>query len=167
MTQSSSQARPEKELTGRHVLFILLVFFGVMIAVNAYFTIVAVKTFRGEDVPQSYRQGLEYNQTIAARLVQENMGWSARVNMMEQGDGSQRLILQIEDKMAEGIGGALISAVLRHPVDSAKDRILTFKDTSAGRYSADLGNISGQWALNATVNRDDVSFKVMQDLWVK
>ncbi len=167
MTQNPSQARPEKELTGRHVLFILLGFFGVMIAVNAYFTIVAVKTFRGEDVPQSYRQGLEYNQTIAARLDQKNTGWTARMNIATQGGGSRRLILQIEDKTAQGIGGALISAVLRHPVDSAKDKVVAFKDTGAGRYSADLGNISGQWTLNATVNRDGVSFKVTQDLWVK
>jgi nitrogen fixation protein FixH len=167
MTQNSSQTRPEKELTGRHVLFILLGFFGVMIAVNAYFTIVAVKTFRGEDVPQSYRQGLEYNQTIAARLAQKDIGWSARINITEQGDGSQRLILQIEDKAGQAIDGAVISAVLRHPVDSAKDKVIALKDTGAGRYSADLGHISGQWSLNATVNRDDVSFKVTQDLWVK
>ena len=45
-------------IKGHHVLFALIGFFGVTIAVNVLFITLALRTFSGEGTPRSYVQGL-------------------------------------------------------------------------------------------------------------
>ena len=157
----------QTELTGRHVLIILLVFFGVMLAVNAYFTFVAVKSFRGEDVKGSYRQGLEYNQTIAARGEQKELGWSARVNTQSAADGGLEIIVMISDAADLPVGNLAMTGTLRHPVDLSNDIALKFEDTGGGRFTARADNVTGRWALRGEARQDGQIFKFEQDIWVK
>lgn len=158
-------AETQKELTGRHVLFILLAFFGVMIAVNAYFTFVAVKSFRGEDVPRSYRQGLEYNQTLAARAEQERSGWTAGVNLVKDDANPGKIILEFKDKDNRALPGLVIHAKLRHPVDTNLDQLLSFTDAGEGRYIANPNPLTGHWTLEADAQQGDFVFKVRHELW--
>jgi len=154
-------AKAQKELTGRHVLLMLLAFFGVMLAVNIYFTVAAVKTFRGEDVPRSYRQGLEYNQTIAARSLQNDMGWSVRVN-----HNDSDIILMFQDKTGHPINNLNIEAKLRHPVDTDQDRNIDFSSKLGGRYIArQTEKIDGRWSLVGTAQTETEIFKFEYKLW--
>ncbi len=159
--------KAKKELTGWHVLAILLAFFGLMLAVNVYFAVVAVSSFRGEDVPRSYRQGLEYNQTISARDAQAKLGWTARTNTVVQQDGQIKLIVLVQDAEGLGVEGLSFEGVLRHPTDTANDIILDINDTGAGRYVANVTPAPGQWSLVTEAARGPDRFKVRQDIWVK
>jgi len=150
-----------KELTGRHVLYILLAFFGVMLAVNIYFTVMAVSSFRGEDVPRSYRQGLEYNQTIAARQTQSQLGWTAGVNHI---DG--RIIVEIRDIDGDVIRGLELDAKLRHPTDTSQDRPIIFTRDLSGRFTAELPVTQGKWLLKAVTQSGDNPFKFEYELWL-
>jgi nitrogen fixation protein FixH len=154
-------------LTGRHVLIMLLAFFGVMLAVNIYFTVVAVKSFPGEDVPRSYRQGLEYNKTLAARAEQEQSGWTARVNAIQTADKQPQLVLEFKDKDDRSIPGLNIMAKLRHPVATTFDRQLTFIDAGDGRYIANSEPFTGHWTLEAQAQQEDFVFTVRHELWEK
>lgn len=156
--------RETKQLTGKHVLIMLLAFFGVMIAVNIYFTVVAVKSFRGEDVPRSYRQGLEYNQTLAARGLQKDAGWTGHVNVT-QAQGVPTLILQIKDKQGFGISGLELAAKLRHPVDTDRDQPIVFSDIGDGRYRAMPGALEGHWTIEVETMQDGFPFKMRHELW--
>jgi nitrogen fixation protein FixH len=158
-------AEPQKQLTGRHVLFMLLAFFGVMIVVNAYFTFVAVKSFRGEDVPRSYRQGLEYNQTLAARAEQERSGWTAGVNTIKADATPLKIILEFKDKDNRPLPGLAIYAKLRHPVDTGLDQMLSFTDIGNGRYIANPNPLTGHWTLEDDAQQGDFVFKVRHELW--
>jgi nitrogen fixation protein FixH len=158
-------ASQPKQLTGRHVLFMLLAFFGVMIAVNTYFTVVAVKSFRGEDVPRSYRQGLEYNQTLAERAEQSRSGWTAAVNLIKTDTRSFRIVLEFRDKDNRTVSGLNIIAKLRHPVDTDFDEVLTFSDTGNGRYVANPKPFTGHRTLEANAYQGDFVFKVRHELW--
>jgi len=153
--------KTERELTGRHVLFILLAFFGIMLAVNVYFTVAAVKTFRGEDVPRSYRQGLEYNETIAARGLQNEIGWTVRVNHTDTD-----IILLFQDDTGRALNDLTIQAKLRHPVDTDQDRIVEFSSKGGGRYAAhQIETINGRWSLMGRAQTKTESFKFEYDLW--
>lgn len=152
--------KAEKELTGRHVLLMLLAFFGVMLAVNIYFTFMAVTSFRGEDVPRSYRQGLEYNQTIAARGLQNELGWTARVNQTDT-----HIILAFHDSEGQPLNHLNVEAKLRHPVDTARDIPLTFTQDNNGRYAAEAKALKGKWLLIANAQTDTQDFKFEYELW--
>ena len=74
------------QVRGWHVLTALLAFFGAIIAVNIAFAVIAVRSFPGEDVRRSYVQGLQYNDTLAERRVQQALGWQASADLRHDGE---------------------------------------------------------------------------------
>lgn len=136
-------------LRGWHVLASLLLFFGIIIAVNVWFAFAAVGTFPGEDVPHSYLQGLDYNQTLAQRRAQEASGWRAIASLRPSASGA---LLEVDLRTREGAGiaGARIDAQLRWPADARRDRALNFIALGDGRYVAHLGALpAGDWQMRA------------------
>jgi len=150
-----------KELTGRHVLFILLAFFGVMLSVNIYFTVMAVKSFSGEDVPRSYRQGLEYNQTIEARNRQDALGWTVTANA-----ANDRVLVQIHDRQGNAVSGLDLDGKLRHPATLSNDQTLNFQEIEPGLYEAAIMGLAGKWSLVAVATQNDDSFRFEHELWL-
>lgn len=145
----------DKKLTGRHVLLMLIGFFGLTISVNIYFMTMAVKSFRGEDVKGSYRQGLEYNQILKARRAQETLGWSAKANVTRETDGSRVIIIQLETQNARDLTGMSIKGVLRHRIDASLDQELTFLNSGVGRWTVLLDDVAGEYTLKATATAKD------------
>jgi len=136
-------------LRGGHVLAMLLLFFGVIIAINVAFAVAAVRTFPGEDERRSYTQGLHYNDTLAERRAQAASGWHAEAQLDESSAGA-RLVVHLRDRVGRPIDNAVVAGVLRWPPTEAGDRALTFVQDGAGRYGADIGDLaSGRWDLRA------------------
>ena len=106
----SPSAKPKKELTGKHVLLIVIAIFGVVFAVNGFMVMQAVKTFRGEDTKQSYRQGLAYNETLDMRAQQKALGWRAKIDL-----NARIISLAIEDKSGMPVRGLTVTGLLKHP----------------------------------------------------
>lgn len=159
----TAQTGKQKELTGRHVLLMVVGFFVVIIAVNAYFITAAVTSFSGEDVKGSYRQGLEYNETIAARNIQNTLGWKVSANILEDftGDanGPKYIIILAKDKDGRVLEGLSFNSVLRHPTDLKQDRAFTLRPLGNGKYKASLEGLSGSWQLRATADDGKNSFR--------
>lgn len=157
----------KKELTGRHVLIMLLSFFGIMLVVNGYFLYAAIDSFRGEDVKGSYRQGLEYNKTIDARIVQDLLGWTVRSNYIAQVDGKTRVIVKLTDAKNRPLENLSVSGKLRHPTDLAKDRVVEFAPVGSGRYVAQTPAVEGKYTLIAVAQREDEIFRFKSDIFLK
>ncbi len=157
----------KKELTGKHVLLMLVAFFGILIAVNIYFAFAAVTSFRGEDVKGSYRQGLEYNQTIAARAEQKTLGWTVKANLLSEGENENVLLVLFNDENENPIDGLSIEGILRHPTDLEQDKSIMFQPRGNGRYKAVFNDISGQWKLRATAQKSEDSFLFEHDIIVE
>ncbi|TGY90583.1 hypothetical protein E5163_05545 [Marinicauda algicola] len=154
------QREPRFVVRGRHVLFALVGFFAVVIAVNAVFIAFAVKTFSGEEVERSYVQGLEYNRVIEARRAQAELGWQAAVNMT----GGQVLV-EIARPDGSPVGGLFLEGALRHPADTGLDRPLAFRERETGLYVAEVSDLpEGQWILSAHVDGER-PFEMEHRLW--
>ncbi|WP_417468377.1 FixH family protein [Maricaulis sp.] len=149
-----------KPLRGWHVLVMVLVFFGVTIGVNATFITLALQTFPGEDVPHSYVQGLEFNDTIARRQAQDELGWSARFNAV---DGV--LLLEVLDAGAAPVSGLELSGEMVHP-DTTQACPLVFTEDRPGVYRVVLAcETAGRWRVRA-LNQGDAPFEVEYELWL-
>ncbi|WP_417486992.1 FixH family protein [Maricaulis sp.] len=134
---------PFNPLRGWHVLILILLFFGVTIGVNATFVTLALSSHPGEDVPRSYVQGLNYNETLDRRDAQAALGWSARVNLVE-GD----LVLAIDDADGVPVTGLDLAARLIHPADTGADCDLDFAEARPGVYRSTLPcGDAGDWRL--------------------
>lgn len=137
------------EVRGWHVLAIILAFFATIIAVNVTFAIYAVRSFPGEDVQRSYLQGLHYNNTLAERRAQEQLGWRAAALLRGEGEGVVvEVTLTAQDSSA--ITGAALTGELEWPTNSQFDRALHFESVGDGRYVARVTDLTpGRWRLRA------------------
>ena len=70
---AEKKAKGSFKITGWHVLFSVIAFFGVITAVNAVMISYAVKSFPGEDQKKSYMQGLQYNKVLEEKKLQEQL----------------------------------------------------------------------------------------------
>lgn len=71
-----TQARAERKITGRTVLFWMIGFFTVIFIANAIFLHLAWKSFPGVVTETAYEDGLAYNDAIAASREQAARDWS-------------------------------------------------------------------------------------------
>lgn len=152
--------KPPFVIKGKHVLFALIGFFAVIIAVNAIFVTRAVSSFPGEEVERSYMQGLEYNQVIEQRRAQAELGWQAAVNLT--GD---QILVEIARPDGSPVSGVFLEGTLRHPADTSLDRPLAFRERESGLYVAEAADLpEGQWILTARVDGDR-PFEMERRLW--
>ena len=64
-------------ITGWHVLVSVVAFFGVVIAVDSLFLVLAYRSHPGQVSVTPYEDGLAYNRAVAQRRAQAAMGWTA------------------------------------------------------------------------------------------
>ncbi len=133
--------RMVKEITGRHVLVLMLAFFGVIIATDAYLVYKAVSTFGGIETKDAYRKGVSYNERIANERTQEALGWTKEVRLEKD-----ELRIAVRDKDHKGVEGLQISALFGRPATNTEDRTLALTQIGSGEYMATVGDIApGNW----------------------
>jgi nitrogen fixation protein FixH len=138
-----------KKLAGWHVLAALLLFFAAIIAINIAFAVAAVQTFPGEDERRSYTQGLRYNDVLAERRSQAELGWRAEGSLIQTTQGAE-LVVYLRDRRGNPIDGATIDGALRWPASESGDHAVTFVSRGDGRYTAEIGALNaGRWELRA------------------
>ena len=141
--------RPRGEIRGIHVLWMLVAFFLVVIAIDVGFGFVAVRTFPGEEETHAYAQGLHYNDHLAQVRAEEALGWTATVALDGHGDAAV-LDISMADRAGAPLSGLTFEGELRRPFDAELDRPLQFQDLGGGRYRAVVGALhAGQWRLRA------------------
>jgi len=137
------------QVRGWHVLTALLAFFGAIIAVNIAFAVIAVRSFPGEDVRRSYVQGLQYNDTLAERRVQQALGWQASADLRHDGEEAVVEVI-VRARGGAPVSDARVTGALQWPVHARRDHTLAFTSMGDGRYQARVGPLQpGRWRLRA------------------
>lgn len=132
-------------IDGRHVVFGLVVFFGVIFVVNGVFVYFATTTFSGISEEDAYRKGLHYNETIAAYKSQQALAWTHAAEIV--GD---HIELRISDADEKPVSNLEVIGTMQRPVADGEDRALAFRQTGPGLYVATVGPFEpGQWQLEA------------------
>lgn len=143
-------------LTSRHVLGMMLGFFGCIIAVNITFVFLALSTWTGLTDHDSYRSGLSWNRTLEADAAQKALGWTADIEAVGTAeDGLTRTVtLVLRDRSGVPVDGLLIAAQARHPVVEAMDTDFALQGVGGGRYVGDVDlPIASDWKLRLIADR--------------
>ena len=136
-------------VTGRFVLFSLIGFFLCIIAANAAFITLAIRSFPGEQVEKSYFQGLRYNDTLAARRAQGALGWKASIAIAREG-ADARIRLTFRDRAGAPLHGLEVEGLLARAADNNDDRAISFEHLGEGVYSARVEALpDGLWRFEA------------------
>lgn len=146
----------KNKLTGWHVLAILCGFFGIIFAVNIAFTVFAVNTFPGEQVKKSYVQGLNYNQSLADRKRQAELGWRAEIGFETQADGNAILVSNWFDKTDQALVQLDVQAKIIRPASEENMQEVILSGDGPGRYAKTLSELTeGVWHIEITAINPD------------
>ena len=157
-----------REIHGRHVLFILAGFFGVMLAANGIFIYLAVSTFNGLE-SDAYQKGLHYNDRIDAGSRQSALGWSHTVAFGSDG----AVLVSVKDRQGAPVSGLSIGGAISRPVADRFTSTLAFRENVAGTYLALAPSLQpGTWIVSIQATRaeshsGETTYQIKERLWLK
>lgn len=159
-------------LKGKHILITLIAFFGVVIAVNVFFVVVALDTWTGLTTPKSYLEGLNYNSLIHDAERQKQQGWSAEVSVQRVAEDpgviavTAEIILHGRD--GEGLPPLNVILGFRHPINETWDQNVKLTADGDGVYRGTaVLPVAGNWHTRLTATGQDGSFRQDDSFWIK
>jgi nitrogen fixation protein FixH len=152
MSSETEAPAPRRELTGRKVLAIFVVGFGIIIGVNVFMAYNAISTFPGMEVSSSYADSQTFDDR---RFAQQALGWNASVAI--EGD---TLVLTLVDDDGRPVYPAELNALLTRPTNQTEDQILVLDRGPNGTLTAPVEVSEGRWRLRLTgTARDGTDYR--------
>lgn len=135
----SAAAKPFR-LNGFHVLGGMIAFFLVVIAADAWFAVLAYRSFSGQVADNPYEAGLLYNRTLEQRRAEAALGWTA------QADAAEGLVtLSFRDRDGASLDNLSVTASLVRPATEAGKVDLVLTPAGDGAYQARITAPAGAW----------------------
>lgn len=135
-----SRTRPKGEFTGRHMLFIMLAFFGTIIAVNLTMATFANRSWTGLVVKNTYVASQQFNDKAALARAQQALGWHGELTIA---DGMVRY--RLTDRSGDPVSVETVRMVFRRPVSEQGDRTLTLARDGTGDFAGTIEIADGGW----------------------
>ena len=145
MTQAKRAAPAGgRPLTGKHVLFGFIAFFGVIIAVNVYMMTQAIGGFPGLVVKNSYVASQGWD---ADKQAQEALGWSVAVST-----AGNVLHAGFTDAEGRPLRDLIVTATVGRPATLSEDRRVTLVQSALnpGVYELSAPLDEGMWRVEMT-----------------
>lgn len=147
----SNPTTGENRFTGRHMLAIMVAFFGVIITVNVTMAVLANTTWSGFVVRNSYVAGLEFNRKAEEARKQDELGWASQVAVS---DGT--VIFSLSDAEGDSVYFNAGTATFRRPTTDTEDATVKLLPGPGGTLVAPVALRNGSWIieLNASARQD-------------
>jgi nitrogen fixation protein FixH len=134
--------------TGRHMLAVVLLFFGTIIGVNVVMVVSATGTFPGLVVKNSYVASQNFNRTLAEARAQDESGWR-----MELAADAGVLALRLADRDGVPLRRLAVTAAAGRPSTTGEDRTLVLVEDETG-YRAAEALPPGLWEIAIEARED-------------
>jgi nitrogen fixation protein FixH len=148
--------------TGKHMLLVVLLFFGTIIAVNIAMIVAATGTFPGLVVKNSYVASQHYNELLESARLQDKAGWQVE---LAAPDGAITFRLAGSDGVARR--RLHVTALAGRPSSTLEDRFFELVEGSDG-YTAAEKLPAGLWDVDIEARAgDELIFREQRRLHVK
>ena len=132
-----TEAKNEFEITGKHVLFGMIGAFSVIIGVNVFMAVSAVRTFPGLEVKNSYVASQNFNADKAAQVA---LGWTIETDTHEE-----LFRVSIRDENGDPVEVKTISGTIGRATSVVEDQTPEFVFDGQA-YEAHTGKLGeGNW----------------------
>ena len=148
-----------RKFTGMHMLTVMLLFFGTVIAVNLLMARLAISTFGGTVVDNSYVASQEFNGWLAKGRQQKALGWAETI--VRGPDGFLSMTVTEKSRALEGLA---VTAVAKHPLGRAPDIAFGFVPAGSGRYRSDRALPAGRWQVHIGLRRGQDQVRLIEDV---
>jgi nitrogen fixation protein FixH len=139
------------------MLTILVAFFGVVIAVNVMMARLAISTFSGEVVENSYDASQRFNGWLDQAKADRALGWKA--GLTTAGD---TLSVALNDSRGRPISGARLSGAATHPLGATTELSLRFVEIRPGVFTATLP--AGRWQIHLMAQADGHTWRNLAEV---
>ncbi|HSF11657.1 MAG TPA: FixH family protein [Erythrobacter sp.] len=133
--------------TGKHMAAVFVGGFAIVIAVNLLMATVAVGSFHGTVVDNSYVASQKYNGWLKQAAASKALGWQAVPHRREDG----RVVVETIAIPA----AAIITATAERPLGTREDTPLTFVSQGQGRWVSNESLAPGRWQLRLAIRKGD------------
>ena len=153
----------QKEFTGRHMLVIMVAFFGVIITVNVTMAVFARTSWTGLVVQNSYVASQQFNDKAAGEKAQAALGFTPRLAI----DGAS-ISYALVDRAGKPVPIAGASATFHRPVTTRQDTHVAFAVDAAGKAVGTVELGDGVWVMELIADiRRDHSWRDMRRIVVR
>lgn len=152
-------------LTGRGFLFGLIAAFAVVFAVNGLFIYLALDTFSGLDIDNSFVQGLSFEEDI-----KEAHEWKVEIDPKDMGNDHVRIDVEIKRIDGRQASPYSMDAEVRRPAVATYDQDVALREVGPRHYVADVDLAGrGQWQIRVRGRNQDkaVLFRADKRLYLK
>lgn len=120
-----------------------------VVAVNARFIFIAVRTFPGAATADDFDTSNQYDAILAAAAAQASLGWTEQASTK-----GAVVMVDVTGPDNQALAGALATAKARRPLGPDMQTTLTFHEITPGHYVA-TGTLPrlGQWDLALSLAR--------------
>ncbi|KQX23277.1 MULTISPECIES: FixH family protein [unclassified Sphingomonas] len=132
-----------RPFTGFHMLGLTVAFFGVVVGVNVTMATLAIRTFGGTVVDNSYVASQKFNRWLDEAHTQAALDWQVTA-VRERGHAVVGL---------SGVEGARVEATAIHPLGRLPAMRLHFRHRSAGQFRSIDVLPEGRWRLEIRVRQ--------------
>jgi len=146
----------KRGFTGRHMLAVMVIGFGIVIAVNFTMASFAVGGFHGVVVENSYVASQQYNDWLEKAEASKALGWEAQVSRGTDGF----VIVDTSDVPA----GAQVTAQLRRPIGEREYASLTFSAIGEGKFRSTQSVPTGRWISRLFIETDGQEWSAESEL---
>lgn len=127
---------------GRHMLALMIAFFGIVITVNVTMAVLANSYWTGLVVKNSYVASQGFNADLANADMQRKLGLSSEISYH-----NGLLEFTLVDSEGVSLVAEDLKAEIGRPAFEQADRTLAFKSGPSGRYTIPLTLQPGVWIL--------------------
>ncbi|HHB83170.1 MAG TPA: cytochrome oxidase [Devosia sp.] len=117
-----SEEQTQRPFTGKHMLIIIILFFGTIFSVNIFMATKATQSWTGLVVKNSYVASQQFNEKLAASRAQAELNLKIDISYS---DGILKFFLADEDNVAVELKDVTIA--LTRPIGTKLDRTLTLQ----------------------------------------
>lgn len=148
-----------KVFTGWHMTAILVTFFAVVISVNFTMARLAMSTFGGKVVENSYVASQHYNVWLARAEAQDLLGWTPKISL----DADRHVRIEVR-KDGRPLNGLRVAASASHPLGRTAPSILRFEGVEDGAWRSVEPLAVGRQRLDIVVGMDPDEARYRIDL---
>lgn len=126
--------------TGRHMLAIMIAFFGVIIAVNLTMATFAISSWTGAVAKDTFSASQHFNNIAGQAKQQDKLGWTSRLAIA---DG--RVEYRLTDSLGNVVGARQATANFRRPAYESEDQTVALERQPDGSFAAPVALRDGLW----------------------
>ena len=145
-----------------------IAFFVCLAALEIWFVTLANRSFTGLVTDEAYTIGVNYNEVLAQREAERQLGWATSF-VFVQGDGLDgRLTLSIRDADGTVLLADEIRATAERMSRFPQIQTVNFERQTGGDYVADLEvPLAGRWFVRARIERGGQSIHAIEEVDIR